>query len=225
MDIQPTSSPGVNTPPVVPGHNPAAELDSDAFLRLLVKQLETQDPLNPIESEQFTSQLTQFNSLDQLVNINKTLETVAAGQTTLSNLQATAFIGREVTADGSQLHLDDTGESSIFYQLQADATRVVVHVTDSTGSLVRTLELGAQGAGEHSLVWDGKDNSGNPTAPGVYDFEVNAFDVAGEIVSAQTRIQGVVTGVSLRGGNPVVHIGDLELSTSAVTSIRETSDS
>lgn len=217
MEVQATST--ATSQSTAAGNNPAAELGPDDFLKLLVKQLETQDPLNPMDSEQFTSQLTQFNSLDQLIAMNRTLETVAAGQTALGNLQTTTLIGREVTAEGNQLYLDSDGASPIYYNLQTSATSVVVNITDLDGSLVRQLQLGAQDAGEQTVSWDGRDNAGLSVPPGVYDFEVNPFDVAGEEVSVQTRIQGIVTGVSLTAGDPTVTVGGLELPVSAVTSV------
>ena len=219
MEVQATNTQPVSSQTTTAGANPAAELGPDDFLRLLVTQLENQDPLDPMDSEQFTSQLTQFNSLDQLIEMNRKLETVAASQTALANLQTTMLIGREVTAEGNQLYLDSDGASPIYYNLQTSATRVVVNITDLDGSLVRTLELGAQDAGEQTLSWDGKDNAGLSVPPGVYDFEVNPFDVAGEKVGVVTRIQGIVTGVSLADGEPMLSVGDLELPVSAVTSV------
>ena len=219
MEVQATNTQPVSSQTTTAGANPAAELGPDDFLRLLVTQLENQDPLDPMDSEQFTSQLTQFNSLDQLIEMNRKLETVAASQTALANLQTTMLIGREVTAEGNQLYLDSDGASPIYYNLQTSATRVVVNITDLDGSLVRTLELGAQDAGEQTLSWDGKDNAGLSVPAGVYDFEVNPFDVAGEKVGVVTRIQGIVTGVSLVGGDPMLSVGDLELPVSAVTSV------
>ena len=138
----------------------------------------------------------------------------------LANLQTTMLIGREVTAEGSRLSLDSAGASPIYYSLQTHATRVVVNITDLDGSLVRTLELGAQEGGEQTVSWDGTDSAGLSVPLGVYDFEVNPFDVAGEEVGVQTRIQGIVTGVSLTDGDPIVTVGGLELPVSAVTRVR-----
>ncbi len=193
----------------------------DAFLQLLIVQLQNQDPLNPLENQEFIAQLATFNSLDQLISINGKLDAMQAEQLLLSQLGATSLIGKEVITAGNSVSLSEGGEAEIHYSLAAEATRVVVNITDSDGNLVRTLEVGGQGAGEQTVAWDGKDSEGNSLDPGVYTFEVNAFDVSGNGVGVTTQIQGVVTGVNTVGVEPVLEIGDLEVPMSAVISVQE----
>lgn len=198
----------------------AGAITQDAFLHLLIVQLQNQDPLNPVENQEFIAQLATFNSLDQLININAKLDTMQAEQRRLGQLEATALIGKEVRAQGNRLSLTNEEEVEFRYSLAADVTRVVINITDSEGTLVRTLELGAQGSGEQRVVWDGKDSSGNPVDPGLYTFEVNAFDVNGRSVAVTTFIQGVVTGVDMTGGEPILTIGDLKVPVRAVMEVR-----
>lgn len=199
----------------------AGAVTQDAFLKLLIVQLQNQDPLNPLDNQEFIAQLATFNSLDQLIGINGKLDGIQVEQLRLSQLEATSLIGKEVTAKGNSVSLGEGGEAEMPYSLAADATRVVVNITDSEGNLVRTLEVGSQSAGEQTVVWDGKDSAGNPMDPGVYTFEVNAFDVSGNEVGVTTLIQGVVTGVNLAGTEPLLEIGDLKVPLSAVTSVQQ----
>jgi len=199
----------------------AGAITQDAFLQLLIVQLQNQDPLNPLDNQEFIAQLATFNSLDQLIRINEKLDAIQAEQLRLGQLEATFLIGKEIRAQGNRVSLQEGQQAELHYGLAADATRVVVNIMDSEGSLVRTLEVGSQGGGEQTVRWDGKDNKGKPLSAGIYTFEVNAFDVNGNKVEVTTFIQGVVTGVSLTGTEPLLAIGDLEVPVSAVSRVQE----
>ena len=190
------------------------------FLKLLIAQLQNQDPLKPLDNQEFATQLATFNSLDQLIGINEKLDTLQTKQLLLSQLGATSLIGKEVIAQGNKVSLNAGSETLVRYNLSVDAARVVVNLTDSNGNLVRALELGSQGAGEQTAVWDNKDSAGRTLTSGVYSFEVNAFDRSGKKIGVATRMQGVVTGLSLAGREPLLQIGGLEVPVSAVISVR-----
>ncbi|MCS6924365.1 MAG: flagellar hook assembly protein FlgD [Candidatus Binatia bacterium] len=198
----------------------AGAITQDAFLHLLIVQLQNQDPLNPLDNQEFIAQLATFNSLDQLIGINAKLDTLRTEQLRLGQLEATALIGKEIRAQGNQLDLGRGEEVELRYRLAADVARVVINITDSEGTLVRTLELGAQTSGEQRVVWDGKDNMGNPLDSGMYTFEVNAFDINGGSVAGTTFLQGVVTGVDMTGSEPILTIGDLQVPVSAVMGVQ-----
>lgn len=191
----------------------------EEFLKILITQLKNQDPINPMESQDFLAQLATLNSLDQLIGINGKLSSVQSEQAFASRLEATSLIDKEITAEGNQVSLDEAGQAEIHYSLLAEATRIAVNITDSNGSLVRVLEAGGQGAGDQTLLWDGKDTGGNSVAPGVYTFEVNAFDIKGKQVSVTTRVQGSVTGVNLTGSVPVLEVGGIQIPINAVNKV------
>ncbi len=199
----------------------AGAITQDAFLQLLIVQLQNQDPLNPLDNQEFIAQLATFNSLDQLIRINEKLDSIQAEQLRLGQLEATFLIGKEIRARGNRVSLQEGQQAELHYDLATDATRVVVNIMDSEGSLVRTLEVGSQSGGKQTVRWDGKDNKGKPLSAGIYTFEVNAFDVNGNKVEVTTFIQGVVTGVSLTGTEPLLAIGDLEVPVSAVSGVQE----
>jgi len=209
---------------VAPGElekiNGKQQITRDDFLKLLISQLQHQDPLKPLDNQEFASQLATFNSLEQLIGVNEKLASLQANLLQSSHFSATALIGKEIVTHGNRLNLKEGEDGMIRYDLGADAVRVVVNITNSKGDLVRVIELGNQKLGEQSVPWDGKDSSGKGLPAGVYEFEVNAFDAFGKIVPVSGRIQGVVSGVNLDGREPILELGDLRVPLSAVTAVR-----
>ncbi len=202
--------------------NPLTEktVTQDDFLRLLITQLRNQDPLNPMDNQEFAAQLATFNSLGQLIDINGKLGKLQSTQAWAGQFNAASLIGKEVTASGNAVNVQSGNAVKIGYQLGAGAARVVVIIYNSAGELVRQLAAGPQASGEQSVVWDGKDNRGQSAASGVYRFEIDAFDSNGKKIQAAGRQQGTVTGVRLDGGEPVLEIGELQIPLSSVTGVR-----
>lgn len=220
MDIQPVAQAGSlqgSTASLSTG-----TVTQDEFLTLLIVQLQNQDPMNPLDNQEFLAQLATFNSLNQLMGINGKLDAMKSDQLFLSRLETTSLIGKEVSAEGHTVNLSEGAGTEVHYSLMADAVRVVVHLTDAKGDLMRTLEVGGQGAGDQTVAWDGKDSFGKELSPGVYGFEVDAFDLSGKKVDITRRIQGVVTGVNLMGGMAVLEVGDLKVPVSTITRVLAT---
>lgn len=219
MEVQPSDQ---HRPPMQGGlSGPRSTVGKDDFLMLLTTQLRYQDPLKPMDNQEFTTQLATFNSLDQLINISAKLDAVAAGQLTLSQLQTTSLIGKQVSAQGNRVYLATDGKAAMHYTLTADAARVVVNIKDQNGNLVRTLELRSQKAGEQKVEWDGKDRAGKSLEPGAYTIEVNAFDTSGAVVETTTLIKGVVTGVEMTEGVLLLTVGGLQVPMSAIVKVEE----
>jgi len=174
-------------------------LGKEDFMRLLLKQLSYQDPLNPMDSMQFTTQLTQFSSLEQLDNINNTLNDVLAFQHSMQNASITNLIGKSVSVKGDTAYLKDTADIS--YSLSEDASSVTISIYDGTGKIVATEEAGPQSGGENNFIWDGTDGSGNQMPEGTYTYDVQAKDSTGKSVDSQTSSSGTVTGVVFKDGN------------------------
>jgi flagellar basal-body rod modification protein FlgD len=192
----------------------------DDFLKLLMAQLQNQDPLQPMDNQQFAVQLATFNSLEQLIGINDKLGSLQSAQGATNQFNAASLIGKEVTSNGNALNLQSSGPARISYQLGANAARVVVNVQDSSGTLVRQIDAGGQAVGDQSVLWDGKDSAGRAASPGLYTFEINAFDLNGKQIQATGRIRGTVTAVSFVGSEPVLELGGIEVPLSAVASVR-----
>lgn len=199
---------------------PRQTVTQDDFLKLLIAQLQNQDPLQPMDNQQFAAQLATFNSLEQLIGINDKLGELQNAQGTTNQFNAASLIGKEVETSGNTVNLQAGAPAKISYQLGANAARVVVNVQDASGALVRQMSLGAQATGDQSMAWDGKDAAGRAVSPGIYNFEVNAFDFNGKQVQATGRIRGTVTAVSFAGREPVLEIGNLSVPLSAVDGVR-----
>lgn len=217
MAVQPISQGAI--PGAASSIAPNQGMGRDDFLKLLIAQLQNQDPLHPLDNQEFAAQLATFNSLDQLIGINQKLDGMQLQQQFLGQLGAVSLIGKEIIAEGNQIVLANGTQPTISYSLGAAAARVVINIKDDKGNTVRTLEAGSRGQGNQTANWDGKDSTGNALPAGVYSIEVTAFDAAGKSVAATTRTRGVVTGVSLDGGEMMLEIGGIKIPLSAVRGI------
>lgn len=199
-------------------------MGKDDFLTLLVAQLQHQDPLNPAESTEFTAQLAQFSSLEQLQNIETTLNGFEVYQSTLNNIQSSGFIGKTVTATGSMFGVHDATPDPIRFDLVNDADSVYIQIYDKFGGFVSDIQAGARQAGEQQVAWDGRDSNGTAVADGVYTFTVMAMNTDGAIVSSNSYTTGIVTGVDYKTGATNLLINDHEVPISSVIRIEETGD-
>ena len=200
----------------------AADLSSnfDTFLTLLTEQLQNQDPLNPMQSEEFVNQLVQFASVEQLIGSTQSLENILALQAADTRMASADFIGKEVTVSGTSAALKG-GEARWQYGLGRQAESVEISVADADGRIVRTYKNQPSAQGPHDFVWDGRDNSGNALAEGVYRIEVVAKDADGARMEVPVRVTGRVTGVDLSGEDPLVEIGLLRAPAASVIGVRE----
>ncbi|EAP90692.1 flagellar hook assembly protein FlgD [Oceanicaulis alexandrii HTCC2633] len=195
----------------------------DTFLTLLTEQLKNQDPLDPLESEQFVQQLVQFSSVEQQIASNESLEALLALQQSDAQLKALDFIGKEATVN-TRYNLLQDGEAAWEYGLSQEADSVEILIFDEKGTQVRRLD-GETGEGVHAVTWDGKDQAGNTLPEGVYEIEIIAKDADKNAIDYATRVSHRVTGVEMSGGQAQVSFanGELVLPASLVTSVREAS--
>lgn len=168
------------------------------FLNMLIAQLQHQDPLNPADGTEFTAQLAQFSSLEQLSNINSSLKSMEQFQAALTHSQAVSYIGKEITALGNGLQLKDGQAATCRFDLETNAAMTAISVYDATGGFVNSFETGALGAGRQSATWNGMDLNGNPMPPGVYRFEIQAVDAGNQSVDVTPLMSAVATGVSFK---------------------------
>ncbi len=187
------------------------ELGRDDFLNLLVTQLQHQDPLNPMDSTDFTAQLAQFSSLEQLSNMSGQLEELTASQNVFANSQAVGYIGHTVLANGNAFTFDGHEPATLAVDLQAPAQNVFLSVYDATGAFVASLEAGTMTAGRQTALWNGQDNSGNPLPGGTYRFEAVAVNAQGEEIGVNPLSRGRVDGVAFKNGAAVLMLGSREV--------------
>jgi len=151
----------------------AADQVGDRFLTLLVTQMQNQDPLNPMDNAQITSQLAQINTLKGIDSLNTTMTSLMSAYSESLSMQSSAMVGKNVLAAGNSLTLGASGALG-GVKLDADADKVNITISDANGVKVAEQSLGAQKAGVIDFVWDGKDGNGNALATGNYTFSVAA---------------------------------------------------
>lgn len=198
------------------------DIGIDQFLTLFIAQIQNQDPLSPLDSAEFTAQLAQFTSVEQLYAMNNSLSDIKETLNEQDSQQdLIALIGKTVKADENTISVEDGEVLSGFFNLEESAD-TTVSVYDSNGLKIRTLYPGWQDQGEHNINWDGRDESGEVVPDGTYTFEVTARDEDGYYVAANTYITGEVTGVTYEYGNPYLMIGDKLISKENIIEIINT---
>ena len=189
----------------------------DTFLTLLTTQLKNQNPLDPLDTNQFTQQMVQFTSVEQQLKTNKFLETLANSAQNGSNVQAVSFIGRKVTAQGAQASLTNS-TATWQYTLDRPAPNSQITIRDAQGNTVHTEELAlTNGNGEY--VWNGRDASGNQYPDGAYSITIEARDANNSPVTATTQISGVVSGVDLSGDAPVLLVNGSRVNLTSISAV------
>ncbi|MDQ7988069.1 MAG: flagellar hook assembly protein FlgD [Candidatus Dactylopiibacterium sp.] len=177
------------------------------FLKLLTTQLKNQDPLNPMDNAQTTSQLAQISTVDGVERLNSTLATLVGNIQSSDALQAASLVGRAVLVEGPGIEVVK-GMAVGGVQLGADASQVTVTITDANGLEIKKLDLGKLSAGTQEFVWDGKNEAGTVVADGKYTMKVTAM--AGDTkVTASTLQLASVNSVITSGSEVKIDVGDL----------------
>jgi flagellar basal-body rod modification protein FlgD len=176
---------------------PKNELGKDDFLKLFVTQLQNQNPLNPEADTEMAAKLAQFNGLEQMLNVNKSLEKMLAEQNTTRNLQLVNYVGRDVIVDGGRVRINEGKPTPTEYKVENDAAQSVLEVRNSTGILVHQIDLGPVNAGTHALKWDGKTADGKPISDGAYTLSMTARDLDGKPVPVNLTSRVKVTGIDI----------------------------
>lgn len=194
----------------------------ETFLTLLTTQMRNQDPLSPLDSNEFTAQLTQMAGVEQQLLTNDLLTSLVAAQAGGGLDNASNYIGRNVTAAWTATSFED-GEATWSYELAEDAEDVTLQVVDSKGAVVWEGDAPDKSSGIHSFTWDGQLKGGDKLDEdgGVYTLKVTATNEAGGKIDSQALIQGRVTGVEMYDGQPYLVIGDSILPLSTVISLNE----
>lgn len=191
----------------------------DSFLKLLTAQLTSQDPLSPLDANQFTQQLVQFTAVEQAIKTNATLGellTLVRGDQLTRTAQ---FIGAEVEAGGETLRLGPERQAQLHYRLEQPAASVAIGIRNEGGELVFATS-GETGAGEHRLAWNGLDARGRPLPEGLYRVEITATRARGEPVPVSTAIRGTVDGVELAGDHLLLSVDGVLVPAAAIRAIR-----
>jgi len=193
-----------------------------SFLTLLTTQLQNQNPLDPLDTNQFTQQLVQFASVEQQMNMNTQLQTLVSLQQTAQNSQALGFVGKTVTVKGTTAPLTN-GQAQWTFNPPSPATATFT-VTDSTGQTVFS-KTGTVQPGEQQFNWNGLDASGRQWADGNYTLTVTAVGADGKSVAIPTTVTGMVNSVDLTQSPPLLSIGGQTYTLNQILSVQQPTSS
>ena len=176
------------------GTKAAADDPQSKFLKLLVAQLKNQDPLNPVDNAQMTSQMAQISTVTGIDKLNTTLQAMAASFSATQSLQAASMIGRNVLVPGSELQLQN-GTAQGGVSLAQPVDKLTISVIGPAAQVMHKVDLGPQEAGVVNFQWDGVTDNGTAAAAGTYSFKVEAVQ-GGNKIDAAALALGLVTGVT-----------------------------
>ncbi len=185
------------------------ELDKDAFFKLMLTQLQNQDPTNPLESHEMAAQLAHFSSIEQLNNMNATLKNIQNQGKPDMTSQYLGLIGKSVKGDSSSFsrNIGDK-EHTANFDLMADAQKTVVEVKDQFGKTIKSFEMKDLKKGPNQIVWNGITEDGLEARTGQYHFEIKAMNNKGRSLPVDTSFEGRITGVKFVKGQPVLMAGN-----------------
>ncbi len=191
----------------------------DVFLRLLTTQLQFQDPLEPMESSEFVTQLAQFSQLEKMTGMNETLNALVDVNTSLNNFGIAGLIGKSVQIEGGVVRISNGISPDIHYSLEAEAASVSIRITNAAGQVVRVLEAGAQKGGFQTLKWDGRDQEGHLLPDGDYQIDLTAIDINAEPIETQAFSAGTVTGVVYEDSTPFLIVNGNKVPASGIIAV------
>lgn len=200
----------------------SSALGKDAFLKLLVTQMNHQDPTNPQDNSQMVAQLAQFSSLESMQNLNDTVNSIAGAFQSSQALQASSLVGRSVIVNSGSTRVDTTKGLTGSVAVTAPTSATSVKVFDSDANLVATIDLGPQKVGNASFTWDGMNTDGTVAPAGTYSFKADATTVDGQAGTFATFLPATVNSVTMgaNGGEMTLNLaGGLTVGLSQVQTI------
>jgi flagellar basal-body rod modification protein FlgD len=217
-----SSATASNIDPSTASGQASAKLDEDLnqFLNLLVTQLKNQDPLDPMDANEFTSQLVQFASVEQQIYQNANLEKMLSVQQTEQVASMTDFIGNTIEAAGTSFYMEN-GDAEFTYQFETRPNSAVINIINSSGLTVWTSDAELE-TGKQSFEWDGKDKHGVQQPDGSYAAIVSAQDHDGNLMDVSQTVFGRVTGAGAKDGEVSLYMNDVITGLNTVLSVKET---
>ncbi len=192
----------------------------DTFLLLLTTQLKNQNPLDPLDTNQFTQQLVQFAGVEQQIRSNENLEALVNLNKASQLSTAMNYVGATITADGATSALK-SGVAT-WYVSAPRNTAATINISDSTGNVVFTHDTTLE-AGTNGFTWDGKMSNGQTAPEGQYTIKISAKDASGQGVNISTQFSGVVDAVDLSGSQPLLMVGTALISLDKVKAVQKPS--
>lgn len=183
------------------------QMGKDEFLKLLSHQMQNQDPMNPMEQSKFVGELAQFAQLEQMTGLNQKFEKMSGNATTESKFYGASFLGRGVMTAGSSLNLKGEGASSdVHFTLDKEASKVMVRIFDKKHNMIGEISQDNMTRGNQTLTWNGTSLDNTPAPKGDYTVQIIAYDKQLQEFPVQSKVSGVVTGVSFEDGETVLTV-------------------
>jgi flagellar basal-body rod modification protein FlgD len=176
----------------------------DQFLTLLTAQLKHQDPLSPMDSTQFTSQLVQFTGVEQGILQNQNLKQLIGLQSDTQMANAVQYIGKTINQAGNQVLLSGSNGTIDYNVSDPSTTKVTITITDTSGTVIRTATVDNPSTGQNVFNWDGRNNTGTVVPDATYNVKVQGFNAQSNPTTVGTGGNGVVTDVSLTNGQLIL---------------------
>ena len=183
-------------------------LGKQDFLNLLMTQMANQDPLDPMDSAGMMQQLSSMGTVEQLQNLNTQTANLMAIQQYIAKATAGSLLGKDVEVGAREIPLKNGESLPVSYKLDGSADRVMLLVQDSTGELIREINLESRAQGEHEFYWDGRDNDGDVMPDGNYSYNVFARTDGGEEIGVTMTKSGQVSMIRFDGNEPLLKIND-----------------
>lgn len=193
-------------------------LGKDDFMKLLIAQLSHQNPLQPMDGQEFSAQLAQFSALEQMTNVNTNIQKLIQSQQAATNSAMINMIGKQVDVLGNGITHTSGETHNLNYFLPERAASVTVDVYDSLGQLVRTLN-GTASKGNNTVLWQGLNNAGEPLPEGDYTFKVTATDANGKVLEAKTFTKGTVSEVLFEDGKTFAIVNGEKISADSISRV------
>ncbi|PCI99710.1 MAG: flagellar hook capping family protein [Alphaproteobacteria bacterium] len=192
--------------------------DFDDFLVLLTTQLQNQDPLDPADSSEFTSQLVQFAGVEQSINTNQKLDALVSLNIGSSFSSALNYVGKDISYISAEGHFNGTNPVKIAYAINGDSVDTTINVFDEDGTLI--FSEGVSG-GATEFTWDGKDENGIVQPSGTYEIRVDALDGQNASLSVTTVVTGHVSGIETQNGTTFLLVGSRAVSLGNIINVVE----
>lgn len=213
---------GASTPPESTPSGGPQKASKDEFLKLLVAQMQNQDPLSPQDGAAFVAQLAQFASLEQSAETNNRLQEIASGQASSTRAGYSNLVGRAITVRTDRIEppSNGTAASQASVHLDGPAANVEVIIRDAGGKEIKKLSLGPRAAGDSDYAWDGTDEAGVRVPDGQYRIEVKATAADGSAVGGSGQLRAKVDAVAFDGGAVRFKLGNIEVSPADIVDVR-----
>ena len=219
MDISgATRTQSSSTAPATRG---SQELGKDQFMRLMLTQMQNQDPTAPVDNQQMIAQMAQFSTLELMQRTEQTMSALLMAQAASNQQQAIGLVGKDVVTKADSIDLTAGGDApNISMQLPEKTSALDITILDENGKEVRHIKAGTQPAGPFTVPWDGRDDNGQRMPPGKYTVRVNAINTHGKDMGVTPESVFHVDGILFENGIARIRAGDRTLSMSDVVEVR-----